>query len=623
MTRIRKIDSSLVIEGFESGLGLVWYILLAVLPVAAWIFRFFGGSDIPYQSELVYQLVVMLTALAGSYTENHNEHLSIDLGLDKSPKSLARALVLLRDLFGSFLLIQLFMGSMEFLLVAVPENRIWFISVRFFVAFLPLGFAGIIFHWLRRLFSRQPWWAHLLAMLLGVLVALPSLMNIIYSFPGDIPAVFPALENLWYAVIPPIIPVLVILLILLTATGLPLYLVLSGISTLLFLGGGVGPAIVINEGYSFMNNAAVPAIALFTLTGFILSESKASARFIEAFLAFFGWMPGGMVIVAIFVSAVFTSFTAASGVTILALGGLLYKVLHDSGRYSERFTIGVLTSSGSVGLLFIPSLAIILYGSVAGINIKSLFLAGILPGILMVLSRVVFGVGISLKSHNPPVPFEPKRALKALKDVGWELMIPVIVILLIFSGWATLLETSAFALIYTLIVETFIKKEIKGRMLFLVVMKSMRVIGGVLMILMLAQGLRYYLVDAQIPQNLTAFVRDNIHSPLLFLLLLNVVLLVTGALMDIFSAIFVIVPLILPLGELFGINPIHLGIIFLANLELGFITPPVGMNLFLSSYRFHKGLHEVYRSILPFLLLQLLVVLIITFVPWLSLVFVK
>jgi C4-dicarboxylate transporter DctM subunit len=621
-----------ILENFESGFGLLWYALLAAVPVLAWLVRLLGGSDLPYQNELVFHFVVMLTALAGSYTESHNEHLSLSLGIEKRDEKWVGILVAFRNLAGTFILIQFILGSLEMLLVAFAGESVWFIPIQAFIAFIPIGFAGILYHWLRRITRTEKWWTHLIAAILGMIISLPSLINITFTTLQSIPEFVFSLDSLWYTLVPPLIPFLVVLLIAMTPLGLPLYMVLGGAATLLFLRGGVGPGIIMYDGYTVLGNSAIPAIALFTLTGFLLSEGKASERFIEVFLSLFGWMPGGMVLAAILVSAVFTTFTGASGVTILALGGLLYAVLHGSGRYSERFTVGVLTSSGSIGLLFPPSLAIILYGSVAGVNIRHLFLAGLIPGAIMILSRSAFGIGIAMKSQKARKAqtarkaFEFRRFLKALrralsaiKEAAWELMIPVFTLLLYFTGVATLLETSAIMLIYTLVVEVFIKKDLHGRKLFLVVLKSMRVIGGVLIILMLAKGLSTFIIDAQIPQSLVAFVQDQVSSRIVFLLLLNLALLITGTLMDIYSAIFVVVPLIAPLAPVFGIHPIHMGIIFLANLELGFITPPVGLNLFLSSYRFGKGLPEVYRSILPFLLLQFIVVLIITFVPVFSL----
>lgn len=599
--------------------GYTWYLLLALLPVISAFLRLIGAGDVPYLGPLVFHFVVMLTAMAGSYTASTSDHLKLDLGLDSRSEKWAELLRMSRDLLGSFIIVQFFLGSLEMLFVAFLDERILGIPIQLFVAFIPLGFFGILFHWLRIRARGKTIIAHAAVLVLGILTSFPSLMNILFALFPQLPEFFFTIDQLWYQVLPPLIPILIILIILHVPLGLPLFTVLGGVGMLLFLRTGSGPGIILYEGYAVLDNSAISSIALFTLTGYLLSESKASERFIEVFTSMFGWLPGGMVIAAVLVSAVFTTFTGASGVTILALGGLLYSVLHGSGQYGEKFTIGLLTSSGSIGLLFPPSLAIILYGSVAGVNIRDLFLAGVVPGLILVLGISLFGVYRSIRSHNQVIPLKASRVFAALKDAFWELLIPVITMVLYFSGISSLLETSAIALLYTLIVELFIKKDFTIRGLGQVSLKSMRIVGGVLMILMLAKGLSAFIVDAGIPQRLAEFVQTGISSKIAFLLLLNLALLITGTLMDIYSAIFVVVPLVLPLGEAFGINPLHLGIIFLANLELGFRTPPVGLNLFLSSYRFRKPLTQVYASIVPFLILQVLLVLIITFVPQFSL----
>ena len=612
-----------ILQRAEIFLGSFWYFLLALLPVLSALLRLLGGVDIPYLDSLIFHLLVMLTAMAGSCTEGFHEHLSLDLGLEQKNHPAIKILLSIRDLVGTFLIIQFFLGSLELLFVAFGSEKILGIPVQIFVSFIPLGLGGIYYHWLRRVTKKSPWPAHLIAALLGVVFALPSLLNILYTVFPSVPDFVLGLENTWYSIIPPIIPVFLVLLAVMLVAGLPLYLVLGGIGMLLFLRDGLGAASVMYEGYAVMGNSAIPAIALFTLTGFLLSESNASKRLVEVFLSLFGWFPGGIVIATVLVSSVFTTFTGASGVTILALGGLLYGVLHGSGRYTENFSIGLVTSSGSIGLLFPPSLAMILYGSMAQINIRHVFLAGIIPGILLVLGMSLFGVGISFKSHSKnPEAFDPKRALKAIRESIWELLIPVVIIGLYFSGTATLLETSAIAVLYTLIIETLVKKEITLRKMGEIFHRSMRIIGGVFIILMLAKGLSAYIVDAQIPQNFAMLVQNTVSSKIIFLLLLNVALILTGTLMDIYSAILVVVPLMLPLGDAFGIHPLHLGMIFLVNLELGFMTPPVGLNLFLSSYRFSKPLPQVYQSIVPFLFLQFVIVMVITFIPELSLLLV-
>ena len=612
-----------LIRRFEAGIGSIWYLLLAILPVFSATLRLFGGIDIPYLNPLIFHLLVMLTAMSGSCTEGFNEHLRLDLDLENRKFRGAGIFIRLRDLVGSFLIIQFILGSLELIFVAFGDERLLGLPIQLFVAFIPLGLSGVYYHWLRRVTQKSPAWAHAIAALLGFLVGLPSVLNIVYSIFPAIPDFVFGLENVWYTLIPPIIPAFVVLIIVLLPAGLPLYQVLGGVGMFLFLREGSGAASVMYEGYAVMGNSAIPAIALFTLTGFLLSESKASKRLVEVFLALFGWFPGGIVIAAVLVSTVFTTFTGASGVTILALGGLLYGVLHGSGRYTENFSIGLVTSSGSIGLLFPPSLAMILYGSIAGINIRHVFLAGIIPGLMLVLGMSIFGIAMSFRSHSERAEaFDPKRAIKAIRESIWELLIPFVVLGLFFSGTATLLETSAISVLYTLIVESFIKKEITLKNMGFIFRRSMRIIGGVFIILMLAKGLSAYIVDAQIPQNFAALVQNNVSSKLLFLLLLNFALILTGTLMDIYSAILVVVPLMLPLGDVFGIHPLHLGMIFLVNLELGFMTPPVGINLFLSSYRFGKPLSQVYSSIVPFLLLQFAVVMIVTFIPELSLLLV-
>ena len=340
------------------------------------------------------------------------------------------------------------------------------------------------------------------------------------------------------------------------------------------------------------------------------------------FRALFGWLPGGLVIAAIVVSAVFTTFTGASGVTILALGGLLLYVLVHSGNHTEDFSTGILTASGSIGLLFPPSLALIIYGSVAQISIFDLLLAGILPGLLLVAAMCVVGVVVAIRRKVPSVPFDRREAWAALKESMPEVLLPVVIIAVYFSGLATLVETAAVAVVYTVVVEVFVRKEIPVKGLRDVAVKAAAIIGGVLVILALARALNYYIIDAGVADQLSSWVESTISSRFVFLLLVNLVLLITGMFMDIFSAILVVAPLLIPLGELFGVAPVHLGIIFVANMGIGFITPPVGMNLFLAAYRFDVPLSRLYRNVAPFFLVQLVIVLIITYWPGLSTVLV-
>jgi tripartite ATP-independent transporter DctM subunit len=400
--------------------------------------------------------------------------------------------------------------------------------------------------------------------------------------------------------------------------GAPIFIVLGGAAILLFFAEGVPIASIPVETYRIVVSPSIPTIPLFTLAGYILAEGKASQRLVRLFRALFGWLPGGLAIAATFVCAFFTTFTGASGVTILALGGLMLPALLQNG-YREKFSLGLLTATGSLGLLFPPSLAVILYGVVAHVPIPDLFKAGVLPGLLMILFIGLFGIREGLRSKAARSPFDFREAASALWESKWEILLPIVALVAVFGGFCTLIEAAAITVVYALISETVIHRELHlTRDLPGVLLKCVALIGGVFVILGVAMGLTNYLVDAQIPMKAAEFVQAHIHSKIIFLLALNFFLLVVGCLMDIFSATVVVVPLILPISQAFGIHPLHLGMIFLANLELGYLTPPVGMNLFLASYRFEKPLVQIYRNAIPFFLLLLFVVLIITYVPALT-----
>jgi tripartite ATP-independent transporter DctM subunit len=408
-----------------------------------------------------------------------------------------------------------------------------------------------------------------------------------------------------------------IILIVAALAGTPIFIVLGGFAVILFFNSGGTVTVIPNEAYTMLTSPIIPTIPLFTFAGFILSESKAGERLVHLFRAAFGWLPGGLAIMATIVCAFFTTFTGASGVTILALGGLLSFILIQN-KYSKKFSTGLLTGSGSIGLLFPPSLPIILYGVVAHVNIKEMFVGGILPGTVMVLTVAILGIHNAVKNKVERTPFDARKTLSALKESIWEIALPFIIIVLFFKGITTLVETGAIAVLYVLIVEVFIHRDIKFKDFPGVLMKCIPMIGGVLMILAVARGLSYFIVDAEIPMQLAEWCKLHIHSKYIFLIALNLALLITGCFMDIFSAIMVVVPLIIPLGEAFGIHPVHLGIIFLANLELGYLTPPVGLNLFLASFRFNEPLTKIYRNVIPFLIALSVAVLLITYIPWLT-----
>jgi tripartite ATP-independent transporter DctM subunit len=400
--------------------------------------------------------------------------------------------------------------------------------------------------------------------------------------------------------------------------GAPLFAILGGTAALLFMRDGVTPATVLIETYSLSVSPTLPAIPLFTLAGFLLAEGRASERLLRVFRALFGWIPGGTAVVCAVLCSFFTVFTGGSGVTILALGGVLFPALLRDG-YREKFALGLLTASGSLGLLLPPALPLILYAVVAQIPIEDIFIGGILPGILLTSMVAAWGVREGIQSGAGRYPFRAREALASLWAAKWELAIPVLVLVAMFSGLATAVEAAALTALYALIVQAAIHRDLSLRHdLLRAFTECVTVIGGVLIILGVAQGFTSYLVGAQVPAKLVEWVRGHIESRLMFLLVLNLFLLAVGWLMEIFAAIVVVVPLIVPLGAAFGIHPVHLGIIFIANLELGFLTPLVGLNIFLASYRFKRPVLEVCAAALPMMAILGIGVLVITYVPWLT-----
>lgn len=414
-------------------------------------------------------------------------------------------------------------------------------------------------------------------------------------------------------------------LLLLALFGMPLFAVIGGSAMWNFYQEGIDLSVMGIEMYRIAEMPILLAIPLFTFAGYILSESGAPGRLVRITNAFIGWMPGGLAIVALAACAFFTAFTGASGVTIIALGALLYPALNQAG-YPEKFNLGLITTSGSLGILFAPSLPLILYGIVAqqmsegaSVSIDNLFIAGILPGLLMVLMLSAYALWVNRANQMPLKKFEWRVAAAAVRETAWEIPLPFVVLGGIYGGFLAVSEAAAITAIYVTIVEVFILREISWKKLPEIIRQSMVLVGGVLIILGVSLASTNYLIDAGVPQKLFELIRGAVDSPLGFLLLLNVFLLVLGAILDIFSALVLVVPLILPIAAQYGIHPVHLGIIFLANMQLGYSTPPVGLNLFIASYRFDKPITEIYSATLPYLAILMLSVLIITYVPALSL----
>ncbi len=469
-----------------------------------------------------------------------------------------------------------------------------------------------------------PLWVVQLVIPLGFgLVAVRLLWHAAATWKGRAAAAALAGGLILFCARPPLDPERLVLwaliaLLVATALGTPIFTTLGGAALILFWGDGIPIAVLPVDHYRLVTNPSLPAIPLFTLAGYFLAEGGASRRLIRVFDALFGQFRGGPAIVTALVCAFFTSFTGASGVTILALGGLLMPVLL-AARYPEKASLGLLTGAGSLGLTFPPCLPLILYAIVAQVTIGEMFLGGIIPGILLVGLTAWWGVRQGPKLTAAEKRFDGLEARRAIWEAKWELLLPVVAVGALFGGFATPVEAAALTAFYAFFVESCIYRDLKlGRDLTRVMKECGLLVGGVLLILGVALGLTNWMVDAQIPARALEWVTAAIESPYLFLLLLNVTLLMVGCLMDVFSAIVVVVPIIVPIGQAFGIDPVHLGIIFLANLELGYLTPPVGMNLFLSAYRFEKPLMQVYSSIIPVLLVRLAGVLVITYFPFLT-----
>lgn len=409
------------------------------------------------------------------------------------------------------------------------------------------------------------------------------------------------------------------LIIIAAFLGLPIFAVLGGLALLLFWTGGTPVAAVPAETYRLTGNEFLPAIPLFTFAGYLYSASGSSLRLVKVFDALLGWLPGGLAVATAAVFAFFTSFTGASGVTILSLGGLLLPVLIKSG-YPPKFSLGLVTASGSIGLLFPPSLPVILFGVRTFTPIDQLFIGALIPGLVLVGLVAILGVWQAKKAGAGRKRFKLQDALSAAWMAKWELALPVLVLVGIFGGFTTLVETSALTVLYAILTEGLIYGDLKIRKdMPRVVAECTALVGGIMVILGAALGFTNWTLEERIPDQLVEIVKAHVDSKLMFLLILNVFLIVVGFLMDIYSAILVVVPLILPIATAYGVHPVHLGAIFLANLELGYLHPPLGLNLFLSASRFNKSIWEVAWAVLPFLLFMILGVLLITYVPWMSL----
>ncbi len=420
-----------------------------------------------------------------------------------------------------------------------------------------------------------------------------------------------------------------LLLSLAALSGAPLFSVIAGASILAFLILEINVSLVIIEMYRLASNPMIVALMLFAMAGYMLAESGASKRLVRLSTALLGRAPGGLAIVALLTSAFFTALTGASGITIVALGGLLLPALIQD-RYSEKFSLGLLTTCGSLGLLFPPSLPLIVYGMVAEVKISELFLAGILPGLLMLILLMLYSVWQGVRKRQSDYPSEQcethmslAEISGALKGAVWELLLPVVVIGGVFSGFLAISEAAAITVLYVFVAETVIHREVKIRDLPTIILKTAVMVGAIVLILGASLAFNSFLVDQQVPNRILGFMQTHVESKTGFLIILNIFLLGVGCVLDMFSALVIVVPLIIPIANSYGVDLLHLGIIFLTNLQIGYSTPPVGMDLFIAGLRFDKPIVYLYIASLPFLAILLATLAIITFVPSLTLVLLR
>lgn len=421
----------------------------------------------------------------------------------------------------------------------------------------------------------------------------------------------------------------IVALCFLAFTGAPLFSVITIGALYGFYISEIDLQVIGIELYRIAETPLLVALPLFTFAGYILSESQTSRRMLNLIQATVGWMPGGLIIVAFVVCALFTAFTGAAGVTIVALGAILYPALKKA-TYTDKFSLGMVTTSGSLGLLLAPSLPLILYGIVAQqmdleetFTLNELFVAGLLPTALMIILLVAYSLYQNKQLDIKITPFSKEKLRKAIWDMRWEIPMPVVLLAGIYSGAFVISEAAAIITLYVIVVEVLIHKEVKFNELAKIVTDSMSMVGSIILILAVSLALTNVFIDAEIPDRIFETIKENIDSKYTFLILLNIFLLFVGAILDIFSALVIIVPLILPVAINFGIHPVHLGIIFLANMQIGYMTPPVGMNLFISSYRFNRNISEVYKASLPFMLVLLIALIAITYIPEISLLFIR
>jgi len=581
----------------EGGVLVAAMLLSMAIPLVDAVGRPFGGFAVPGAAEYRAQLTLWLAMLGGLLAARERAHLTLSTAEAIGKARVRDAARVFSSSVAAAVCAVLAYSAYGVVAADREQGKLLTLGLPVWVSecIMPLALGLLA---LRLAWMASPRWG-------GRAVALAAIAAGLSL--GAVPGLGPALAS-------PLVGVILVAALV----GAPVFVAMGGIALVLFFRDGVPVSAVTADIYRLMVSPTLPAVPLLTACGYVLAESQASQRLVRFFRALFGWMPGGVAVLVASVCALFTTFTGGSGVTIMALGGLLLPILLKDG-YREGFSLGLVTASGSLGLLLPPSLPVILYAVVANVPADSLYLAGLLPGLLLILIVAAYGVFTGRRLTTMRQSFVLREALSAGWAARWELSVPLVVIGLFLSGLTTMVEAAAVAFAYAIVIECFITGDIHWRReLPGVLVKASVLCGAVLILLSSALGLTSWLVDAQIPDQLLSLVRAHIHSQWVFLLALNVVLLVLGSVLEIYSAIVILAPLVAPIGAAFGVDPVHLGVVFLANLELGFLFPPAGLNLFLSSSRFGRPLPQLYRHVLPFLFILGIGTLAITYLPQLT-----
>ena len=601
--------------------------VLIVLPFISHIAADLGNNSLEFE-RLIVQLVFVFACLAGIITTIEKKQLNIEAFTSKLDKKLQAIVQGAISCINITILTAVFFSVFPNYNMLSSEDHVLYIPIKIFFSALP----PVYFIMLALEIKRNKCIVSSIAgLLIGLLISTGSilgLLNLVFGswYPeindSDLANLLSGISISVQAFSAKAIWGIVLIFTVFSLFGMPLYIVLSGLAYFAFMTTGGYVESIPMETYSILTDTSIAAIPLFTIAGYLLAGGSAGKRLLDFVKSSVGCIRGGVVIAAVLVATFFTTFTGASGVTILALGGILSVILTGSG-YSEDDSEALITASGSIGLLLPPSLAVIVYGATnfMTVNIFDLFRGAVLPGALLSLSMIVIGVIKDKKSKR--IRFSKEALAQSFKAGFLELLLPILIVIVYFGGYFTLFETAAFTVLYSFVLEVFIRKDLSIKKAIDVILQSIPVAGGVLVIIGAAKGLALFLVYAGIPEMLSDFAITFVGSKVLFLLLLNILLLVVGCIMDLYSAILVVSPLIIPVAESFGIHPVHTGVIFLTNLALGFLTPPIGMNLFIASYTFKKPVIKIVKNILPYLAVQFIILLLITYIPWFSMAFIK